>query len=422
MAYASPPIASPHHHSRRMVGRDPHEPHRTATPLELLFDLTFAASFGVAASQLAHALAADHIGAGLIGFGVASFAICWAWTNFSWFASAFDTDDWPFRAVTLLQMAGVLLLAIGMPRMFASVVGGQHLDSGVMVAGYVVMRIAMVCHWLRAARQDPPRRAAALTYAGFVTAAQIGWVALIAARLPLAPTLAILCLLALVEFAAPVIAERMAATPWHAHHMAERYSLFAIIALGEGIVGAVAALSAVVDAQGWTPDTALVCLAGVGMPFGIWWVYYALPSGEVLHVHRERAFVWSYGQLGMIIAIVGMGGGLQTAAAFIDHRALIGPLATILAVAVPVSVFLGAIYGLYAYLVRRFDPLHAGLLIATAVIVAGSVWAAAAGVAMADCLAILTLAPIVTVVGYEARGYRHRAQALAEEAAAPQDP
>lgn len=29
------------HRLRPMVGRDPQEPHRAATPLELLFDLTF---------------------------------------------------------------------------------------------------------------------------------------------------------------------------------------------------------------------------------------------------------------------------------------------------------------------------------------------------------------------------------------------
>jgi len=40
-----------HHESRRMAGRDPHEAHRAATPLELLFDLTFATSFGLAASS-----------------------------------------------------------------------------------------------------------------------------------------------------------------------------------------------------------------------------------------------------------------------------------------------------------------------------------------------------------------------------------
>ena len=44
-----------------------------------------------------------------------------------------------------------------------------------MVAGYVVMRIALVGQWLRAAKQDPQRRSACLTYAAFVTVAQIGW-------------------------------------------------------------------------------------------------------------------------------------------------------------------------------------------------------------------------------------------------------
>ena len=44
------------HESRPMHGRDPHETHRVATPLELLFDLTFAASFGLAASEVAPVL------------------------------------------------------------------------------------------------------------------------------------------------------------------------------------------------------------------------------------------------------------------------------------------------------------------------------------------------------------------------------
>jgi low temperature requirement protein LtrA len=66
-----------------MSGRDPHEPHRVATPLELLFDLTFVIAFGVAASQLAHMLASGHVGAGLAGFVFATFSVCWAWINFS---------------------------------------------------------------------------------------------------------------------------------------------------------------------------------------------------------------------------------------------------------------------------------------------------------------------------------------------------
>src|ERR1700746_2148454 len=108
-------------HSPRMTGRDPHEAHRAATPLELLFDLTFATSFGLAASEAASVLAGGHVITGLVGFGFASFAICWAWINFSWFSSAYDTDDWLFRIVTMVQMVGVLVLAAGVPRMFASI-------------------------------------------------------------------------------------------------------------------------------------------------------------------------------------------------------------------------------------------------------------------------------------------------------------
>jgi low temperature requirement protein LtrA len=99
-----------------MSGRDPDEQHRAATPLELLYDLTFVVAFGVASEQLAHLLAEGHYAAGLTAFVLAVFAICWAWINFSWFASAYDTDDWVFRLATMVQMVGVIILALGLPR------------------------------------------------------------------------------------------------------------------------------------------------------------------------------------------------------------------------------------------------------------------------------------------------------------------
>jgi hypothetical protein len=62
---ASPPnVVVRHHRLRRMSGRDPHEPHRVAVPLELLFDLTFVIAFCVAASQLAQMLASGTSGRG----------------------------------------------------------------------------------------------------------------------------------------------------------------------------------------------------------------------------------------------------------------------------------------------------------------------------------------------------------------------
>ena len=73
-----------------MRARSPHEAHRTATPLELLFDLVFVVAIAQAASGLHHAIAEDHAMAGLIGYLMVFFAIWWAWMNFTWFASAYD--------------------------------------------------------------------------------------------------------------------------------------------------------------------------------------------------------------------------------------------------------------------------------------------------------------------------------------------
>jgi len=199
-------------------------------------------------------------------------------------------------------------------------------------------------------------------------------------------------------------AERQAGgTPWHAHHIAERHSLFAIIALGEGVVGTVAALSAVVDRQGWTLDAVLVGIAGMGLTFGMWWVYYLVPSGEILQRHRDRAPVWGYVQMLIVTSIVATGAGLRVAADFIEGRATITAVAAVLAVAVPVGVFLGLMYALSYYLVRRSYVFQTWSLIATAGVVAVTLVAALSGVDVAKCLVILMLAPTVTVVGSEVR-------------------
>ena len=119
----------------------------------------------------------------------------------------------------------------------------------------------------------------------------------------------------------PWLAEkRKGGTPWHAHHIAERYGLLAIIALGEGVVGTVASLSAVVSAQGWTFDAVLVAVAGIGLTFGMWWVVFRGPGRELLHAHRDRSFWFGYLQIVMFGAIVATGAGLHVAAYYIEHH------------------------------------------------------------------------------------------------------
>ena len=82
---------------RRMTSRNPSEPHRVATPLELLFDLVFVVAVAQASQNLHHLISDDHVGQGVLSYLMVFFAIWWAWMNFTWFASAFDTDDWLYR-------------------------------------------------------------------------------------------------------------------------------------------------------------------------------------------------------------------------------------------------------------------------------------------------------------------------------------
>ena len=82
-------------------------------------------------------------------FPLVFFAVWWAWVNFTWFASAYDTDDAIYRLSVFVQMAGVLIFAAGIPRAFADQ------DFGIVVLGYVVMRFALVAQWLRVSWSVP---------------------------------------------------------------------------------------------------------------------------------------------------------------------------------------------------------------------------------------------------------------------------
>jgi low temperature requirement protein LtrA len=409
---ASPPNDRAHHR-RRFTGRDPREGHRAATPLELLYDLTIVVAFGTAADELAHYIAEDHVGPGLAGFVFAAFAVSWAWVNYSWFASAYDTDDWVFRLATMVQMVGVIVLALGLPQMFASIDHGDTLDNGVMVAGYVVMRTALVFLWWQVSRHDPERSPAARKYMLTVGVAQVGWVALAVADLPIVETFVLFGALLGVELVGPFVAERRADTPWHAGHIAERYGLLVIITLGEVILGTVAALNAVVHGEaGWTVDAVLLAVAGVGLTFGSWWMYFAVPWAVPLVRHRRRSFLFGYGHLLVFGALAAMGAGLHVAALALEDEAKIGATGIVLSVAIPFAVYSTAFYALYSLLFRTHDPFHLGLVAGTAAILVASVVLAAAGVSIAACLVVLAFAPAVTVVGYETLGHRHMAEAL----------
>lgn len=398
----------PSHRLRSMSGRDPLEAGRAASTLELLFDLTFVIGFGTAASQFAHYLAEGHVAVAVVGFVFGAFAVAWAWMNWSWFASAYDTDDWAYRLLTLVQMIGTLILSLGLPSLFASIDSGEHIDNRTMVSGYVVMRVPMIIQWLRAARADSARRGVCLIYARTIAVAQTGWVALALAPLTLWPSVTLALLLISVEIVGPVlVSRRHGGTPWHPHHIAERYGLLVIIALGEGLLGTMAALSTLFDASGWSVDFVLVGLAGVGLTFGIWWSYFLFPSGDLLHHHRARSPIWGNGHIPLLIAVVAVGGGLHLAAYSLGGEATLSPTATILAVAVPVAAYIALVYVLFGALTRALRPMHWWMLAGSMALTVTAVGFVAAGGAMPVGLIVVAAVPWVTVVGQEIEAFRH---------------
>jgi low temperature requirement protein LtrA len=406
---------SRNHRFRRMTARDPEESHRTATPLELLFDLTLVVAFSQAGAQMAHLLELAHYWPAVGAFSFSVFAICWAWINYSGLASAFDNDDVFFRVATMVQMLGVLILALGLPQMFHSIDVGAHVDNSVVVAGYVVMRVAMIALWLRIARHVEEQRSNALTSAFLLGIAQIAWIVQIFTDPPLEVTAGVVVVLALFEMSIPVVAEKRGGrSPWHPHHIAERYGLLVIITLGEIVLGTILAVSAVIEEQAWSVEAILVAFGGTALAFGLWWVYFMLPSAEVLAEHRERGFVWGYGHLIIFGSLAATGAGLHVAAKVIEHEAHISATAAILTLLIPVTIFTTALFALYSYLLHRIDPFHILLYIGAVLALVASGVAVAAGATVGTGIVIAACAPLVVIVGYETVGHRHQAAALDE--------
>ena len=189
-------------------------------------------------------------------------------------------------------------------------------------------------------------------------------------------------------------------TPWHPHHIAERYGLLAIIALGEGVIGTVASVGAVVQEHGWSTEAALVVIAGIGLTFSMWWLYFSVPFGDLLHAHRERAFIFGYGHILLFAAIAAVGAGLHVAAYVVEGEASIGDTTAVASVAMPVLV-----YFLVGFVIRSamagLDRRVLGLALATSAILLLAVGLTNVGVGMGACLIVAMLAPVVSVVGFE---------------------
>ena len=144
----------------RMVARSPHEGHRAATPLELSSissslspsprqrraaprrsrsPTSWPASLGYLDGLLRDLVGVDELHVVRLRVRLRRRALPLA---------------------VFAQISGALIMAAGVPAMFES-----RMPNIATVAGYVVMRLAAVAQWLRAAASDPERRTTARRYA-----------------------------------------------------------------------------------------------------------------------------------------------------------------------------------------------------------------------------------------------------------------
>jgi len=342
-----------------MSGRDPDEAHRASSPLELLFDLCFVVAVSQAASALHHDLSDGDVSHGVASYLMVFFAIWWPWVNFTWFASAYDTDDVLYRLLAFVQIVGVLIVAAGVPRAF------EQFDFSVMLIGYVVMRLSLVALWVRAMLEDPVGRPVAMRFAVGIALVQLAWVVWVLIRAPLGSIGFVV--LAALELLIPVWAERAGRhTPWHPEHVAERYGLFTIIVLGEVVLAISTAIQAGLAQGALVADVLLIGAGGLLLVFSLWWLYFKRPLRASHGRPLWANIAWGYGHYVVFSSVAALGAGLEVALDTTHESSeLVGARAA-LTVAVPVAIYLISVGVLHA---RPLTPRALLSLIVTAALV-----------------------------------------------------
>ena len=319
-----------------MIPRDPAQPHRTASTLELFFDLVFVVAVSIASAQLHHALSHGDFLHGVTSYAMVFFAVWWAWMNFTWFATSFDTDDWLYRVTTFVQMGGVLVVAAGIPAAF------EHGDFTIPVIGYIVMRVAMIAQWLRASRSAGELRSSTRRYALGIAAVQVLWVLFLLIPSGTAQLVAfVVC--ALIEVSVPVFAEYRRQTPWHPHHITERYGLFTLIVLGESLL---ASANAIIDAReeldSFVPLISISVLTLV-VTAALWWIYFWPPHHRAITTFG-RSLRYGYSHYIVFAAAAAFSAGVEVELDVLTGASHLSSVAASLTVTIPIALFLIGIW------------------------------------------------------------------------------
>ena len=275
---------------------------RTSTWLELFFDLCFV----VAVAALARGLHDEPTLGGMLRFLGLFVPVWWSWMIFTWYATAFDNDDVPYRVTLFVAMLSILGLAAS--------VGGIGIEPAATVSfvlAYALMRFLVAGLFLRA-RQHVP--AALRGFTGFYIAGNVLGAAIWLSSLFVPPPFryVVWAIGLSVELLGPILAVRTLDNPrisFHPRHIPERYGLFTLIVLGESVL-AVAVGTAGSD---WAPRGVLTAVVGFVAAVCIWWLYFDHVGSSGIELGPRPAFYWGYGHYAVYAGIAAFGVGIQLA-------------------------------------------------------------------------------------------------------------
>lgn len=255
-------IAARISHLRPRGGHD----HARVTNVELFFDLVFV----FAVTQLSHGLLAHQTLLGAIETTLLMMAVWWVWIYTSWITNWLDPDRPPVRLMLFVLMGAGLVLSASIPTAFTS--------SGLPFAGaYVFMQVGRSLFMLWALHHHDERNYRNfLRITSWFVLAGCFWIAG-----GFAEGLARLAWWAgaiVIEYAMPAAGMwtpglgRSTPDDWKVDggHLAERCSLFVIIALGESVL----MTGATFAEMPWTRLTVIASAATFAGSVAMWAVYF----------------------------------------------------------------------------------------------------------------------------------------------------
>jgi low temperature requirement protein LtrA len=281
----------------RLRTTDDADEERRATWLELFFDLVFV----VTVAELGNNLGRDVSVEGFLEFLALFVPVWWVWMGFTFYANRFDTDDLPYRLLTLVAMLGVAALATNVGDAFE---GG----SAGFAASYAAVRCVLLVLYVRARRHVKEARRLATWFLTVFSIAVGIWLASLLVDEPARYWLWAVALA--LELGAPIVGWRLIPqAPIHPAHIPERFGLLTIIVLGESVF---AVVLGVTDVQ-WKTPAVLAAVAGFVAAASLWWIYFDFLDSSVVRRGIFAGLVFTYSHFTIVAGLAAMGIGVKLA-------------------------------------------------------------------------------------------------------------